>query len=366
MNSSSPKTVWLCLDSLTFGGIETHVFQLAKGLYAHNVRCKVWLLRRYDKESPLIGKLTQYNIEFGYLDSTSQHWWRQLLHMVKTDRPDVIHAHGYKASLACKLIRLVQPVRQISTYHAGETPKGRVWLYDLLDRMTSALSHQSIAVSEKIATKLYSHSLVMNNFIDTDNIKAEVSLLRSNDRALRPKQVAFVGRLSEEKAPDRFVALAKQHPTLSFDLYGAGPMASDLSASAPNNVTLHGHQSDMDAIWPQIQILIICSRYEGLPMTAIEAMARGITVISLDVGDMNRLINSQNKGYIVKDMTQVGEQLSGYFALSSESRTQIAKNAITQVNHHFSQRAVIPKLLSIYFHVHNQSDSHYENSMTKH
>ncbi len=360
MSSNSSNTVWLFIDSLNFGGIETHVLELAKGLSSHNVACKVWFLKHYPKESVLAAKLKQYNIDYCYLDLTDQHWLINLRYQVLSHRPDVLHAHGYKASLACKLIRYTslrtplfsrqKKLKQLSTYHAGETPTGRVWFYDFLDRLSVRLSDNAISVSDKIAQKLYGHSYVLNNFIDTSRIE-----FNKED-----KQIAFVGRLSEEKAPDRFIELADNNPQHKFHLYGDGPMSSRLKELCPNNAILHGHQDDMDRVWDKIDILILCSRYEGLPMTAIEAMARGITVISLDVGDVYKLIDHEKSGYVVATMNELNTTLNHYLNLPQPLCFQLQQNAIATVNNRYSQQAVIPQMLSIYFNSGGQCDSHNE------
>lgn len=337
MNSSSSKLVWLVVDSLTFGGIETHLLEVAKGLVAHNISVKVWLTQRYTKHQALIDKLQEASISFGFFDGPSRHWLVNFHQQTKKHKPDVIHAHGYKASLAAKLIKMSTSTRQISTYHAGETPKGRVKLYDFLDRSTAVVSDASIAVSKKVKAKLYSNSVVLNNFIDTSECKAS-----------RGCQIAFVGRLSFEKAPDQFLELATLNPSLEFHLYGDGPMRNEIEPTAAHNTIFHGHQTDMDEVWSNIGILVISSRQEGLPMTAIEAMARGVIVISTDVGDVSKLIEHEHNGFIAHDAKQLNLALNSYLSLSSPQQEQIKRHAIETVSNHYSQVAVIPQLLRLY------------------
>ncbi len=101
----------------------------------------------------------------------------------------------------------------------------------------------------------------MNNFVSIAN------------QHCRYKQIAFVGRLSHEKGADRFIDIARHIPDIEFSIYGDGPEKPRLIENAPANVIFHGHQNDMDAVWCNISALVISSRYEGLPMAALEAMA---------------------------------------------------------------------------------------------
>ncbi len=67
MSNNTPTSVWLVIDSLTFGGIESHVIELAKGLKHFGVDVKVWLVRAYLRPSPLYDKLVALDIPCDYL-----------------------------------------------------------------------------------------------------------------------------------------------------------------------------------------------------------------------------------------------------------------------------------------------------------
>ena len=51
--------IWLFIDSQTFGGIETHVLELAKGLLNHGNKVRVVLLTQYMPEPSIIGRLNE-------------------------------------------------------------------------------------------------------------------------------------------------------------------------------------------------------------------------------------------------------------------------------------------------------------------
>lgn len=329
--------IWLVLDSRDVGGIESHILQLAQGLkqFQHSVR--VIFLCQYEQVHPLTFALNNANISYRFLGGSL----RDLLRYTRQHNPKIIHSHGYKAAIYSRLLRISllsshQEIRFINTFHAGEIGKGKLALYDIIDRWSARLSHHNFSVSELINQRIPSQTTVLNNFINTEK------LIQSPGT-----QIAFVGRLSHEKAPDRFIELAKQHPTYSFHLYGSGPMEYELIKHLPSNVVFHGHQKSMEAIWPNIGLLIISSRYEGLPMTALEAMGRGIPVISTPVGNISKLIQPEINGWIAEPK-ELSQTLLHWFELSPINKVEIQQAAQQTIQDHFSTKAIVPMILAVY------------------
>ncbi|MFM2623405.1 glycosyltransferase family 4 protein [Vibrio owensii] len=337
--------VWILLDSRIYGGIESHVVELATGLQSFHVNVRVVLVVEYDPPAPLINKLNQAQIPVSYLwhlcpksERSKTIPVKQITGAVAEHQPSVIHTHGYKAALLARSAKLFTRTfpRLISTYHAGETPTGKVWAYDWLDRYSARLSDHSFAVSQAIQDKLPTQSELLNNFVTIP------------EQHCRYKEIAFVGRLSHEKGADRFIDIARQIPDIEFSIYGDGPEKPRLVESAPTNVIFHGHQSDMDAVWRNISVLVISSRYEGLPMAALEAMARGIVVISLDVGRLPDLIQDGQNGFLAHNIPALTDMINGWLEMSHSEQYPMRHKAIETIKAHYSSRSIIPILIERY------------------
>ncbi|MEZ9057876.1 glycosyltransferase family 4 protein [Vibrio pelagius] len=343
-----PNEIWLLLDSQTFGGIETHVLELAKGLKAHQQKARIILLTRYFPTPPIIERLEQTGLHFSFLQdlaTTQSLSVTQLSHAIETYQPRLLHCHGYKSSIIGKVAKLIYPrlsLYQVSTYHAGETPKGRVWLYDALDRYTGFLSSHSLVVSKKIKEKIPSATTMLNNFVSMPVHQPSPEFSSSSCR------FGFVGRLSHEKAADRFIDLAIQFPDHHFHLFGDGPEREQLESRKADNCTFHGHQQTMEKVWSSIDVLIIPSRYEGLPMAALEAMSLGIPVIAAAVGNLPQLINHSENGYLAHVPEDLEACVNRWLSLSQNEKTALSQQAIDTINKTYSPQAVIPQLLECY------------------
>lgn len=337
--------VWILLDSRIYGGIESHVVELATGLQSFHVNVRVVLVVEYDPPAPLIDKLNQAQIPVSYLwhlcpksERSKTIPVKQITGAVAEHQPSVIHTHGYKAALLARSAKLFTRTfpRLISTYHAGETPTGKVWAYDWLDRYSARLSDHSFAVSQAIQDKLPTQSELLNNFVTIP------------EQHCRYKEIAFVGRLSHEKGADRFIDIARQIPDVEFSIYGDGPEKPRLVESAPTNVIFHGHQSDMNAVWRNISVLVISSRYEGLPMAALEAMALGIVVLSLDVGRLPDLIQDGQNGFLAHDIPALTDKINNWLEMSHSEQYPMRHEAIETIKAHYSSRSIIPILIERY------------------
>ncbi|EGQ9240819.1 glycosyltransferase family 1 protein [Vibrio parahaemolyticus] len=335
--------VWIFVDSRIFGGIESHILELAKGILAFGHAVRIVLPTEYTPQAQLVEKAQAANIPTSYLPQISgvpsnTIAIKHLTSAVAHHQPSVLHTHGYKASILARTAKLLTRTfpRLVSTYHAGESSSGKLWLYDGLDRCSGYLSDHCFAVSKSIQDKVLCPSQLLNNF---------VALPSMNNHY---QEISFVGRLSHEKGADQFIELAKACPDYRFSIYGDGPERQNLETTAPENVIFHGHQTDMNAVWENISVLIISSRFEGLPMAALEAMARGIVVISLKVGRLPDIIQSGNNGFIADDVPALALNLQYWMTMEKSQQERIRKNARQTIVEQFSTESVIPVLLTQY------------------
>ncbi|RJE77469.1 hypothetical protein BGP78_00240 [Pseudoalteromonas sp. MSK9-3] len=320
--------VVLFVDSSIYGGIESHLVELAKLLQRKSVTCKVLFYQDHGNQL-FYNKLESSNIQFEFLEGTAL----SVISTFKTySKHTVIHTHGYKAGIFGRLLCRYLRLRCVSTYHAGETGQGKVRLYNMLDKITACLSI-NFAVSNKIKNQL-SQAEVLDNFVETTPL-AECNGTYHHRNKLK---VGFVGRLSYEKGPDRFIDIAKSmadQERFEWHMFGGGMM--DASLTMPENVVAHGVVPS-EAIWEKIDVLCVTSRQEGLPMAILEAMNHGVMVISMDVGAISTVITHNLSGWIVPvyDAQQFSNKLKEIIRMDPESLTMMKQYAHSVVAQRFS------------------------------
>jgi len=106
----------------------------------------------------------------------------------------------------------------------------------------------------------------------------------------------------------------------------------------------------MTNVWANIGLLIMPSRNEGLPMAALEAIARGIPILASDVGAFNKLVYSNINGWITPpgDIDAMASHLRQWINMNEEQKHQFKMAAQAQIEQGFSATVAIPKLIAYY------------------
>jgi glycosyltransferase involved in cell wall biosynthesis len=94
---------------------------------------------------------------------------------------------------------------------------------------------------------------------------------------------------------------------IRLSLVGNGPnerglhrIVDQLSLS---NVQFAGHQNNIEEVWRKHHMLVLPSRFEGMPLTVVEAMLCGRPCVATDVGGNRELIRDGINGFLAKAAT---------------------------------------------------------------
>lgn len=327
------KPIWILLDSQGVGGIESHVINLAKGLIDSGYPAKIVFLKRYG-DHPLTSLIESLGIPLTFLPGGFKALFAAL-----NDRPRLLHTHGYKAGILGRLAAKTKAIPVVSTYHAGEPGQGKVRLYDTIDRWTALLA-PAIAVSDAIAQRIPVATTQFKNFVSVPD-----DAINSDSDA-----VGFVGRFSIEKGADRFCAFANQCSSQPFIAFGDGPMLAPLSAQYADQVAFMGAVPNMTPHWSRLGVLCMPSRHEGLPMAALEAMARGIPVIASSVGALPQLIVHKKNGWLVNVDDDAGfvTAINEWLDLPDNQKSEVRYNARATIQESYSPNAIVPQIVGFY------------------
>lgn len=136
------------------------------------------------------------------------------------------------------------------------------------------------------------------------------------DFAERSIDIAFVGRLTEYKRPDRFIevvgAIAKSMPQVRVSIIGSGPDEPALrhrvaELGLTDAVTFLGQRDDVDRLLAKARVYVLTSRWEGVSIAMLEAMAAGAVPVVADVGDLRDVVQVGVTGFLIEQ-----DDIAGY------------------------------------------------------
>jgi glycosyltransferase involved in cell wall biosynthesis len=87
-----------------------------------------------------------------------------------------------------------------------------------------------------------------------------------------------------------------------------------------------------------------------LPLVAIEALIRGIPVISYDIGGLSSVVINNQSGWLITPFNEAAfiESIKQGQMLSSERRSKMSLFSYLHIRNNFSCNAVIPQIFNVY------------------
>ncbi|MFF9282473.1 glycosyltransferase [Streptomyces griseosporeus] len=220
--------------------------------------------------------------------------------IVRTVRPDLVHLHSSKAGLAGRLAvrghlpTVFQP-HAWSFFATGPGPLYRATV--CWERLAARWAHQVVCVSEAEradgeAAGVRARYAVVPNGVDLDHFadagpdERRAARARLGVGAGTPLAVC-IGRLHRQKGQDVLLAawpgIARKVPDARLALVGDGPNRALLRQRAPAGVVFAGDVADPRDWYLAADLVVLPSRWEGMALAPLEAMACACPVVVSDV-----------------------------------------------------------------------------------
>ncbi len=235
-----------------------------------------------------------------------------LIHLFKVIKPDVVHTHHIGPLLYAGIAARVAAVAtRIHTEHDAwhlENKKHQRLQGIALKAAKPTLVADAPHVKEKLNRYFSStDSIVIKNGIDCDKFRpGSKTLAREQYNLPQHKQIiGSAGRLEPVKGHDvliKAMAFLPQNTVLA--IAGAGSQRNKLEALAEKlnlqqRVIFVGLVNDMPGFYQALDLFCLPSRFEGLPLSPLEAQACNIPAVVTDVGAASEVL-CPHTGALVK------------------------------------------------------------------
>jgi glycosyltransferase involved in cell wall biosynthesis len=240
---------------------------------------------------------------------------RNLRLLMRTLQPDMIHLHSSKAGLIGRLAAVGRGAPLLFQPHGWsfDAVTGSMRLASRLwEGIGGRMCERIISVSEAerergLRAGIRARIEVVLSGVPTDVWRPDTSRKpRSAARAelgLPPGPLAVcVGRLCEQKGQDLLLAawphIIDRVPSAHLALVGDGTDTDRLEMPVETGVLLAGRQENVSTWLAAADVVVAPSRWEGLSLAVLEAMAAGRPVVATDVDGMREALGAMS-GYVV-------------------------------------------------------------------
>lgn len=241
----------------------------------------------------------------------------RLAALLKTEGFDVLHCHLAASNILAKPLGAMANVHAIINHdHSNDSARRPGGLLVAAETFSNRFAHHAIAVSESCRQFLIDHEgvppskvSVILNAIDTarfspgavDRTKARAKLGLPTGKRI----VCGVGRLTAQKNFSLFLDIAqrliRRFPDVHFVIAGTGPeeqMLRDKARPLGDAVTFAGYVADSRFVYAVSDVLVMPSRFEGLPMTLLEAMAMELPVVASRLDGIAEVVRDGTDGFL--------------------------------------------------------------------
>lgn len=367
-----PKVVFQIINSLSVGGAERVVVDLLR--YMDRERYQpICVCTSYPHNTHYEVIVSRLGVPLYYLHVSSKplNWVynKALDELMRRYRPTVVHTHQGAIRYALPLAAKHRTPVRLHTLHSlaeYEMVGGANKLVRILAFRYRIGSFIPVAIAQEVARTIeavygYKNPPVIPNGISVEEYAPNLSqrLRFRQEYGIQPDAVVvvhvgrFVGYKNHSLLLQAFARLRFKQPVYLW-LVGGGELLESMQQLArelgvAERVRFWGVRSDVPALLNAADIFTLPSRYEGNPLSVMEAMAAGLPVVATAVGGVPELVEEGVSGFLtpnedVEALTAALQRLVD----NAELRRQMGEAALRRARERFDVRHTVRAYEALY------------------
>ena len=308
------RVLWL-IKGMGPGGAERQLVEMARHVDTDRFDVEAAYLLPW--KDHLVGELADAGVSSTCLRATrnlNPTWVARLRAFAREREIDIVHAHLPTAGVGARTAFRRRGPHVVSTEH-------NVWaryrpITRRLNAVTFGWQDAAIAVSQEVARSIGPRTRptvrVIPNGVDGDRLRAD-ALARSTARAelgvsADATVVGVVGGITPKKGHSTLVAaaprIAASIPSVRFAFVGieadGGAVRGEVrDGGLEDRIMFLGYRPNASRLMRAFDLLCLPSRFEGMPVSMLEAMALGVPVVATAVGGVPEVANGGRAAMIV-------------------------------------------------------------------
>lgn len=355
MAGQQPINIVHVCGQLSTGGMEKLLVEFAR----HSDRRRFALrFVSLNGRGPVAEELEALDWPVVTLEQAAGVRWGVALRLTRQFRswsPDVVHMHNMQplcyAAPAARVARVPVLIHTRHGQHYQESRRRELHFRlatRLIDRVV-CVSGDSNRLSAQQGVRLEALRTILNG-IDVRRFAY------AGPDASGP--AVMVGRLSPEKDPQTLVRAAamaaREEPSFRLEIAGGGPCMAELERlthdlGVGKQVRLLGEVRDIPALLARARFFVLPSLTEGISLTLLEAMARGLAVVATRVGGNPEVVVEGHSGLLVPaaDPTELATAMLRLHRNPGLSR-RMGMAGHERVNQHFDATRMVGQYQDLY------------------
>lgn len=258
---------------------------------------------------------------------------KEIKKIVKEEKPNIVHLHSSKAGVLGRIAINGNRLKMFYNPHGfsflkQDDSKVKRAIYWLIEKMVAMFNKKCTIVGcsngeYQEAKRLNKNSICINNGIDIEKLDKETAGFEEKQIDFNNFKICTVGRIGYQKNPEMFNRIAENFPNFQFTWIGDGNLKDKLTSP---NIAITGWKTREEVlrILNEQDIFILCSLWEGLPISLLEAMyLKKICIVSDCIGNRDVIVNGKN-GFIAKEY----EDYKKYIKKINEEYEQLSMDRI--------------------------------------
>ena len=365
MNGSF-HNIAIIINELYMGGAQRLVLDeipelLKRGIHVSLITLRPMSAQNSFDHSPLVALGAEHIcIHFPSLLSFKK--YVELVSFLKAGEYDLLITHLWFSNTIGRICGVMARVPRILSFEHNVYDSLKSPLQFFVDRILQSFSYRIVAVSNAVRASLISHGIrpvrvrVLLNAISLSNFSDPIPNEKDIRKDLNLPHNAFVfvsvGRLTEQKAPEILIDALAMTSDGYLLLVGVGEQEDEIrkriaEKELTNRVRLLGARTDVPSILRQADCFVFSSRWEGVGIVLLEAMAAGLPIISTNFIAAREIIVNEENGLLVQvDDAEMFSQAMKRVRKDHELRTRLA-NAGRAKSKQFGIEQHVDKLLRI-------------------
>lgn len=370
--SDKTKILHLISSSGLFGA-ENIVLTLGKNIQDNQFNSIVGAFHNnHDAKNEIIERARELGVETYSLTCNGRFDLGAVFRLKKylvQNQIDVLHTHNYKSDVIGLIASKMAGIPVVATAHGFTDVSRAVSAYEKLDRWALKSFFKKVIVVTDSVLKGFpaDKKRIISNGINIGHYAVDGkkgAILRKKFHIAGGEiLIGMIGRLSREKNQKMLLEavypIMRDNVDVKVIIVGDGPKRDELkqfgeARHMTDRIIFTGILQDTVPVYSAIDIFVLSSQTEGVPLTILEAMASEVPVVATRVGGVPNIIEDGQTGFLVdsKDTQALRGRIEELIN-DREKGQQLAKSAYIFVKDHYSEGKMSDAYKKVYREVLN-------------